>query len=36
MIRRGMKKANVVAEETLHGAKRAMGLGFGARLLSLV
>ncbi len=31
VIRRGVKKANTVAEETLYMAKRAMGLGFGTR-----
>jgi tryptophanyl-tRNA synthetase len=34
VIRRGVAKANVVAEETLHLAKEAMGLGFGRRELS--
>jgi tryptophanyl-tRNA synthetase len=31
VIRDGIKKANVVAEETLAKAKQAMGLGFGGR-----
>lgn len=31
VIRQGIRKANVVAEETLAMAKGAMGLGFGAR-----
>jgi tryptophanyl-tRNA synthetase len=34
VIRRGVAKANVVAEETLQLAKRAMGLEFGKRVLS--
>jgi len=33
VIRRGIKKANVVAEETLLLAKRAMKLEFGARVI---
>ncbi len=33
IIRRGIKKANIVAEETLLLAKRAMKLEFGARVL---
>ncbi len=33
VIRRGIKKANAVAEETLIRAKEAMGLGFGPRTL---
>jgi tryptophanyl-tRNA synthetase len=33
VIRRGIKKANVVAEETLHLAKRAMKLDFGTRTI---
>lgn len=35
VIRRGVKKANAVAEETLHMAKRAMGLDFGERRLDM-
>jgi tryptophanyl-tRNA synthetase len=34
VIRRGIAKANVVAEETLYMAKKAMGLDFGARRVS--
>jgi len=34
VIRRGVAKANVVAEETLYLAKEAMKLGFGRRKLS--
>jgi tryptophanyl-tRNA synthetase len=33
VIRRGIKKANIVAEETLAMAKKAMGLGFGGRVV---
>ena len=33
VIRRGIKKANVVAEETLAMAKKGMGLGFGGRVV---
>jgi tryptophanyl-tRNA synthetase len=33
VIRRGLAKANPVAEETLHAAKEAMGLGFGRRTI---
>lgn len=33
VIRRGIRKANAVAEETLHLAKRAMGLDFGTRTI---
>ncbi|MCA9293556.1 MAG: tryptophan--tRNA ligase [Phycisphaerales bacterium] len=34
VIRAGTAKANLVAEETLHMAKRAMGLDFGTRSLA--
>jgi hypothetical protein len=34
VIRRGVAKANAVAEETLYLAKEAMKLGFGRRTLS--
>lgn len=34
VIRRGIRKANVLAEETLHLAKKAMQLDFGSRTLS--
>jgi tryptophanyl-tRNA synthetase len=33
VIKRGLKKGNAVAEETLHLAKQAMKLDFGARML---
>ena len=33
VIRQGVKKANVVAEETLYSAKKAMKLEFGARTI---
>ncbi len=33
VIRKGIKKANVVAEETLYVAKKAMGLEFGKRVI---
>jgi tryptophanyl-tRNA synthetase len=36
VIRRGTARANVVAEETLYLAKKAMKLGFGPRRLSLM
>jgi tryptophanyl-tRNA synthetase len=35
IIREGTRRANVVAEETLHLAKRAMRLDFGSRSLTL-
>ena len=34
VIRKGVAKANVVAEETLHEAKKAMGMGFLKRKIS--
>jgi tryptophanyl-tRNA synthetase len=34
VIRRGVKKANAVAEETLYAAKKAMGLEFGSRTIT--
>ncbi|CAG1001248.1 tryptophanyl-tRNA synthetase [Phycisphaerales bacterium] len=34
IIKAGVKRANVVAEETLYLAKRAMGLDFGRRVLA--
>ena len=36
VIRAGVKRANVVAEETLYLAKKAMGLEFGKRIVSVV
>ncbi|MCK6476137.1 MAG: hypothetical protein L6Q35_04815, partial [Phycisphaerales bacterium] len=33
VIRDGIRKANAVAEETLHLAKKAMGLDFGKRVV---
>jgi len=36
VIRRGIARANIVAEETLHLAKKAMGLDFGGRLVTQV
>jgi tryptophanyl-tRNA synthetase len=33
VISKGIKKANTVAEETLHAAKASMGLGFGKRTI---